>query len=74
MSELCETCGGHGVLMRKEPLTPEALDTLRPRAKARAEREGFTWGWLPCPTCDGHDRVTSLIESQAESRFGGVAP
>lgn len=60
----CVTCGGHGSLMVRLPVTPENLATLRPRAQERAITEGVVWGSKPCPTCDGTDHVTPYAEAQ----------
>jgi len=62
---LCVQCGGNGSVMVGIPVTPENLDTLRPRARERAIAEGRVWGSERCSLCDGVDRVTPWMESQA---------
>jgi hypothetical protein len=66
-SGLCTQCGGHGVLMVRLPVTPENLDTLRPRARERAVAESAVWGSRRCDSCDGRDRVTPMVEASAEA-------
>lgn len=64
--ELCESCGGHGALMRDAD--PET-DTLTDRERKRLAHGRLVFRSVPCPNprCCGHDHVTPLLESQAES-------
>ncbi|MEU2143594.1 hypothetical protein ABZ741_04685 [Streptomyces globisporus] len=59
MTELCETCGGHGELITGQAEIPFA--ELSPR-----RQDGYLTGHrfhrpitAPCPDCDGQDRTPS---------------
>ncbi|WP_371624075.1 hypothetical protein OG245_15290 [Streptomyces sp. NBC_01116] len=59
MTQLCETCGGHGQLITGQTEIPFA--ELSPR-----RQEGYLTGHrfhrpitAPCPDCDGQDRTPS---------------
>jgi len=49
---LCVACGGHGSVM--------AGDRVNQRGR-------MVPNFVPCEWCDGRDKVTPLIEPQAES-------
>lgn len=60
---LCTTCGGHGSVDGDEI----PFEELRPRQQEAHAHGRRYHRSRPCPHCDGTDRVTSALESAAES-------
>lgn len=59
----CETCGGHGCLSRT---VTEDVPGLTPVMRKRIAAGRPAVLSISCPDCDGTDRVTPLLEAQAE--------
>ena len=62
--DLYPLCGGHGATFHAT--TVDSPD-LNPRQRARIARGQDALVFTPCTLCDGRDRVTHLIEQQAEA-------
>lgn len=62
----CQICGGHGTLTADgEEIPYEQLSPRRKQGHALGHRFHRSVS-KPCPDCDGQDRVTPFLESQAE--------
>lgn len=61
----CETCGGHGTTFRE---VSEDVPGLTAPMRKRLERGRPAILAIPCPSCDGIDHATGLLETEAETR------
>lgn len=61
--DFCDNCGGHGSL--SETVT-EVVPGLTPVMRKRVAAGRPATLSMPCPDCDGADKVTPLLEAQAE--------
>lgn len=62
---LCVTCGGHGSLTKT---VTEDVPGLTPVMRKRLTQGRPAVLSVDCPSCDGTDHVTGLLETEAEGR------
>ncbi|GAA4823883.1 hypothetical protein [Streptomyces ziwulingensis] len=61
--DFCQTCGGHGCRFREVTEDVPGLTAVMRKRIAQGRAALLA---VPCPDCDGADRVTPHLESIAE--------